>query len=374
MLRRTGLIAFVAVLLTSPAASTAQEAPRYAGATKTGFLLPNGWTVSPVGEQVPVADLPLNILPLPDSRHVLVATSGYNAHELSLINLETKAVVDRQAVRESWFGLAASSRFDRIWWSGAGSNFVHRLDLQGTKLGHLEIDPRGEGRGGRSGARATFAADWPSILKARCSTRSISTTEPSRRSIRRPARSSSQPRSAAGPMTWRWPAAATSFMFQTGPGGRFTSSTRPTCELPRGSPWASIPTSLPSTPRTTGCSSPAPRVTSIAVIDTRRGIVTETIHTALFPQAPEGSTPDALAIAPDGKTLFVANADNNCVAVIDIGSPSKSCVKGFIPTGWYPTAVAVTPDGKNLLDRRRQGEPDKAKPHQRRLDQAPDRI
>ena len=49
----------------------------------------------------------------------------------------------------------------------------------------------------------------------------------------------------------------------------------------------------------------------VSVIDTRRGIVTETIHTALFPRAPEGSTPDALAIAPDGKTLFVANADNN---------------------------------------------------------------
>jgi YVTN family beta-propeller protein len=85
------------------------------------------------------------------------------------------------------------------------------------------------------------------------------------------------------------------------------------------------------------------------VIDTRRGIVTETIHTALFPLAPEGSTPDALAIAPDGKTLFVANADNNSVAMVDVATPSRSQVKGFIPTGWYPTAVAVTPDGKRLL-------------------------
>ena len=87
----------------------------------------------------------------------------------------------------------------------------------------------------------------------------------------------------------------------------------------------------------------------VSVIDTRRGIVTETINTALFPLAPEGSTPDALAVAPDGKTLFVANADNNNVAVIDIATPSRSQVKGFIPTGWYPTSVAVTPDGKQLL-------------------------
>ncbi len=88
---------------------------------------------------------------------------------------------------------------------------------------------------------------------------------------------------------------------------------------------------------------------SACVIDRKRGVVVETIQTALFPRAPEGSTPDALAVAPDGKTLYVANADNNCIAVIDIGDPGKSQVRGFIPTGWYPTAVAVAPNGKTLL-------------------------
>ena len=88
---------------------------------------------------------------------------------------------------------------------------------------------------------------------------------------------------------------------------------------------------------------------AVYVIDSRRGIVTEVISTALFPKAPEGSTPDALVVSPDGKTLFVANADNNCVAVVDIETADKSAVKGFIPTGWYPTALAITPDGKHLL-------------------------
>ncbi|HVU86749.1 MAG TPA: alkaline phosphatase family protein, partial [Pirellulales bacterium] len=87
----------------------------------------------------------------------------------------------------------------------------------------------------------------------------------------------------------------------------------------------------------------------VSVIDTRRGVVTETIMTTLFPKAPEGSTPDAVAVSPDGETLFVANADNNCIVVVDIEEPNESGVKGMIPTGWYPTAVAVTPDGKNLL-------------------------
>src|SRR5208283_1115055 len=63
--------------------------------------------------------------------------------------------------------------------------------------------------GERSGARATSAAGWPSTCGARCCTRLISTMEPSRRSISRPSKSSSRPRSAAGPATWYWRATAT---------------------------------------------------------------------------------------------------------------------------------------------------------------------
>ena len=348
MFRRSGSLVIVAACLTSLAAFRAQEAPRYAGATKTGFLLPNGWTVSPVGEQVPVADLPLNILPLPDSRHVLVATSGYNAHELSLIDLGKRAVVDRQAVRAGWFGLAASPRFDRIWWSGGGGNIVHRFELDGPELARKGTDPRGDDRGEASGVRATSAAGWPSTRGARCCTRSISTAEPSRRSISRPSKSSSRPRSAAGPTTWYWRNG--NLLYVSDWAGRAVhvvdpSDLRTTARIAVGE----HPNQLAVHPWDDRLFVACASSDTIAVIDTRRGIVTETILTALFPRAPEGSTPDALAIAPDGKTLFVANADNNCVAVIDIAQPSRSGVKGFIPTGWYPTAVAVSPDGKNLL-------------------------
>ena len=79
------------------------------------------------------------------------------------------------------------------------------------------------------------------------------------------------------------------------------------------------------------------------------GKVIETVKTSLDPQDPVGSTPDALAVSPDGKFLYVANADNNDVAMIDITGKADSTVLGFIPTGWYPSAVGVTPDGKKLL-------------------------
>jgi len=46
-------------------------------------------------------------------------------------------------------------------------------------------------------------------------------------------------------------------------------------------------------------------------------------------------------LSEDEKTLYVANADNNCLAVFDISKPGFSKSKGFIPTGWYPTNVKI---------------------------------
>ena len=56
-----------------------------------------------------------------------------------------------------------------------------------------------------------------------------------------------------------------------------------------------------------------------------------------------------MAVAPDGKTLYVANADNNDVMMVDISEPGESKIAGFIPVGWYPTALAVSPDSRTLL-------------------------
>jgi YVTN family beta-propeller protein len=80
---------------------------------------------------------------------------------------------------------------------------------------------------------------------------------------------------------------------------------------------------------------------SVSVVNTSQRKVIETLNAALYPNAPAGSTSNGVALSDDDKTLYIANADNNCLAVFDVSKPGFSKSKGFIPTGWYPTNVKV---------------------------------
>jgi len=80
---------------------------------------------------------------------------------------------------------------------------------------------------------------------------------------------------------------------------------------------------------------------SVSVIDTKQNKVIETLISSLYPDAPAGSTTNGVALSVDEKTLYIANADNNCLAVFDVSKPGFSKSKGFIPVGWYPTCVKV---------------------------------
>ena len=80
---------------------------------------------------------------------------------------------------------------------------------------------------------------------------------------------------------------------------------------------------------------------SVSVINLENRKVIESLNTALYPNSLYGSTPNSVALSEDDKSLYIANADNNCLSVFDVTKPGFSKSKGFIPTGWYPTSVRV---------------------------------
>jgi YVTN family beta-propeller protein len=87
---------------------------------------------------------------------------------------------------------------------------------------------------------------------------------------------------------------------------------------------------------------------SVSVLNIAGSTVIETITTSLTPGAPNGSTPNAVALNGDGTRLFVANADNNFLAVMDVSEWQKTRSLGFIPTGWYPTSVLYLNSSKSI--------------------------
>lgn len=86
---------------------------------------------------------------------------------------------------------------------------------------------------------------------------------------------------------------------------------------------------------------------TVSIVDTRTDRVGKTV--LLRPAEIRGlpsATPLGMALDPQETTLYVALADLNAVAVVDL---AHARVEGYIPVGWYPTAVALRPDGKKLL-------------------------
>jgi YVTN family beta-propeller protein len=87
---------------------------------------------------------------------------------------------------------------------------------------------------------------------------------------------------------------------------------------------------------------------NISVIDAKQGKVVGNIELVLDKRIGnlKGVIPFGLALSPDHKKLFVAEAGINAVAVIDVASQKLT---GHIPAGWFPSKLKVTPDGKQLV-------------------------
>ncbi len=100
---------------------------------------------------------------------------------------------------------------------------------------------------------------------------------------------------------------------------------------------------------------------SVSVIDTAADQEVERINVRLGEAALLGASPEGIALSADERTLYVANAHSNAVAVVALSErarggsaeairaeTSNSKVLGFIPTGQYPSAVIVA-DGKLFI-------------------------
>jgi YVTN family beta-propeller protein len=365
MTRHLFLLLVAALALSAPAAR-GQSVP--AKNLPGDNLLFNGWAVTPAGEHVRTSDLALKMVVAPDRKRLVAVSGGYNDQGLTLIDVAGKRVTQFLPMAEAWNGLAFTSDGRRILVSAGDEGTVHVFryadgeaqadrvvkpdpKAHGTFLAGIAVHPTtGTVYVCNEGNQEVWALDAATLeLKAKIAVgpyphscvvgadkthlyvsnwggRSVSVVDLAEHRRLRDVTVGLRPNDMALAPDGR--------LFVACAGDNTVHVIR-TATLEPPSQSASPARRLWEAPR-------------------------EVISTALYPQSPEGSTPDAVAVSPDGKTLFVANADNNCVMVVDVSgatlddrarkySESISVVNGFIPVGWYPSALAVSPDNGTLF-------------------------
>jgi DNA-binding beta-propeller fold protein YncE len=344
------------------------------------MLLPNRWSLRPVGQQVELADFPVNIAVHPGGRFAAVLHCGYSEHQILVVDIPARQVVSRTRIHEGFYGLEFSKDGRRLFCSGAGDEVVHTFDFhEGTLSNHstlklheaaLRAVPAGlalDASGGSLFAACVWGHRVTQVelgSAPRVSDILLGTNVTSLEAA--PVKPSADFETAAAEKR------AELALYPSKPGDTLPYACR--LDEKRGrlyvSLWAQAAVAVIDVANRQviarwptqehPCEMALTRSgkvlfvananrNTVTVLDTESGKPLETLWAALYPEAPSGSTPNSVALSPDEQTLFVANADNNLVAVFDVSTPGKGRSLGFIPVGWYPTSVRVTPDGRHLL-------------------------
>jgi hypothetical protein len=56
--------------------------------------LPNGWRLTPVGKQLPLGDLPLNIAVSPSKKLAAITNNGESDQTIQLVDVEREVILD----------------------------------------------------------------------------------------------------------------------------------------------------------------------------------------------------------------------------------------------------------------------------------------
>ena len=332
---------FLALALLLGAAPLAGRAQRAAAQLPTNdpqaakVLLPNGWSLTPAGTtSLPLGDLPLNMQLAPGGRLLAVTNIGQSRQSIQLIDVTTRQVLDDQAIGKSWYGLAWGPGGKRLYASGGNDNVVLDYPVAGGKLGRADTLRLGRPwptKIGPTGLAVDRAGRRLYVVTKEDSALYVIDL-PTRRTVARV---------PLGHEAYACLLAAdgrTLYITLWG-GDKLLAYDVASGKIRAELPTQSHPNELIQSSNGRYLFVANANDNSVSVVDARAWRVLETISTSLYPTRLTGSTPNGLALSTDEQKLYIANADNNCLAVFDVRRPGHSASLGFVPTGWYPTCV-----------------------------------
>ena len=310
-----------------------QSLAQYLEQRKTG--LPNGWTLTPAGTQLPLGDLPLNLVISHNKKLAAISDNGQSTQSIELIDIAHKKKSDSLAIAKAWYGLAFSSKDDLLYVSGGHDNKVNIYAISKGKLSLKDSLVLGKPWPNRIGLAGLDVDDQ---LRKELY---VVTREDKQLYVIDLEHKTVKDKVSLGAEGYTCKLTADRrFLYISVWGDKKiliwdTAAHKMVKEITVGN----HPNEMIFSKNGKYLYVANANDNSVSVIQTAENRVIETLNAALYPDAPSGSTSNGVALSDDNKTLYIANADNNCLAVFDVQSPGKSVSKGFIPVGWYPTNV-----------------------------------
>ena len=301
--------------------------------------LSNGWSITPVGDMVPLGDLPLNIAVAPSGKLLAVTNNGQSTQQLMLFDGEDFALLDSVEMGKSWLGLVFSDDGQSLYASGGNDNWIVRFSIANRRLFPADTFRLGKPWPERIWVAGIQVDESRQLLYA------VTTEDNSlyiydmkgHQTIRR------LPLGGEGYTCLLSSDRDELYVSCWGCNRVAVLDTR-TQAFRAFIPVGDNPNDMSLSRDGSYLFIANSNDNSVSVIDLALHEVVEVLNAALYPDSPSGSTSNSLALGNDDRTLYVANADNNCLAVFDVSEPGSSAGKGFIPTGWYPTCVRVVDD------------------------------
>lgn len=97
-------------------------------------LLPNGWSLTPVGKSLPLGDLPLNIAVSTTKKFIAVTNNGESTQSIQLIDAVNDKILDSIDIPKSWLGLKFSKDEKYLYASGGNDNWILKYAIVNNKL------------------------------------------------------------------------------------------------------------------------------------------------------------------------------------------------------------------------------------------------
>jgi YVTN family beta-propeller protein len=297
-------------------------------------MLPNGWSISKVGRSLPLGDLPLNLQVSHNKRMMAVTNNGQSVQSIQLIDVQSEKVTDEKVIDKAWYGLQFNDKDDKLYVSGGNDNSILSYPVAGGKLltpdtirlgkpWPVKISPTGLSVDDRNHLLYVVTKENNSLYIVDLT---------SKKTVRRIGLSSEAYSCLLSPDK------KTLYISLWG-GNKVALVDTKQLQVTDSISTEFAPNELLLTKKGKYLFVANGGDNSVSIIDTKTKKVVEVISSAVYSTKLTGSTTNGLALSDDERTLYIANADNNCLAVFDISRIGESASKGFIPTGWYPTNV-----------------------------------